>query len=120
MLPTGTGKTVVFAALARYLAEHLHQQITAAKQAAAAAEEAVIPLGRGSSSSNRGRPRRTAAAAAAAAAAAEEAKGLRVLVLAHRHELLRQAEEKFSLMWPGVTVSWVKGGRKEFYGQVGH
>ncbi|KAF6265835.1 hypothetical protein COO60DRAFT_1456872 [Scenedesmus sp. NREL 46B-D3] len=51
MLPTGTGKTVVFAALARF-------------------------------------------------------------------ELLHQAEEKFGLMWPGCTVSWVKGQRKDFYGQV--
>jgi superfamily II DNA or RNA helicase len=45
---------------------------------------------------------------------------MRVLVLAHRHELLHQAEEKFSLMWGAedLSVSWVKGKRKEFGGQV--
>lgn len=45
---------------------------------------------------------------------------MRVLVLAHRHELLRQAEEKFKLMWgdEDLTVTWVKGGRKEYGGQV--
>jgi hypothetical protein len=48
---------------------------------------------------------------------------MRVLVLAHRYELLRQAEEKFKLMWGAgsdeLSVSWVKGKRKEFGGQVG-
>jgi hypothetical protein len=29
-----------------------------------------------------------------------------------------QAEEKFNLMWPDCTVSWVKGYRKDFFGQV--
>ena len=43
---------------------------------------------------------------------------MRVLVLAHRQELLCQAEEKFDLMWPGVSVSWVKGARKELWEQV--
>lgn len=48
------------------------------------------------------------------------AGSMRVLVLAHRHELLHQAEEKFRLMWGSedLTVSWVKGKRKEFEGQV--
>lgn len=48
------------------------------------------------------------------------AGSMRVLVLAHRHELLHQAEEKFRLMWGAedLTVSWVKGKRKEFEGQV--
>jgi hypothetical protein len=46
---------------------------------------------------------------------------MRVLVLAHRMTLLQQAEEKFRLMWGSqeLTVSWVKGTRKEFGGQVG-
>jgi superfamily II DNA or RNA helicase len=45
---------------------------------------------------------------------------MRVLVLAHRHELLHQAEEKFRLMWGAqdLSVGWVKGKRKEFGGQV--
>ncbi|WIA11758.1 hypothetical protein OEZ85_011853 [Tetradesmus obliquus] len=43
---------------------------------------------------------------------------MRVLVLAHRFELLHQAEEKFRLMWPACSVSWVKGQRKDFFGQV--
>lgn len=48
------------------------------------------------------------------------ARSMRVLVLAHRHELLHQAEEKFRLMWGSqdLAVSWVKGKRKEFDGQV--
>jgi hypothetical protein len=45
---------------------------------------------------------------------------MRVLVLAHRYELLRQAEEKFRLMWGAedLSLSWVKGSRKDFSGQV--
>jgi superfamily II DNA or RNA helicase len=51
---------------------------------------------------------------------AAPAGSMRVLVLAHRHELLHQAEEKFRLMWGSedLSVSWVKGKRKEFDGQV--
>ena len=33
--------------------------------------------------------------------------------------LAAQAEEKFRLMWPACSVSWVKGQRKDFFGQVG-
>lgn len=51
---------------------------------------------------------------------AAPAGSMRVLVLAHRHELLHQAEEKFRLMGGSqdLSVSWVKGKRKEFDGQV--
>jgi hypothetical protein len=54
------------------------------------------------------------------AAVADPPRGMRVLVLAHRYELLRQAEEKFRLMWGAedLSLSWVKGSRKDFSGQV--
>lgn len=49
----------------------------------------------------------------------QQPDAMRVLVLAHRHELLVQAHDKFRLMWGGdVSVSYVKGARKEFWGQV--
>jgi superfamily II DNA or RNA helicase len=42
----------------------------------------------------------------------------RGLVLVHRDELLRQAVEKFDLVWPGVKLSTVDATRDNFAGQV--
>jgi hypothetical protein len=82
-----------------------------------------------SSSSNKG-PGKAKGRPKGSSKASQSVKGevvcapgaMRVLVLAHRYELLRQAEEKFKLMWGDgsdeLTVSWVKGKRKEYGGQV--
>ena len=42
----------------------------------------------------------------------------RVLLVAHREELLQQAEEKFKLYWPEVDIGICKAERKEFDHQI--
>jgi superfamily II DNA or RNA helicase len=73
-LPPGTGKTIVFCALTRYLAEE---------------------MGRISGGAS-----------------------LRVLVLAHREELLKQTHDKLKRVWPGVVASTVNASCKDVTGQV--
>lgn len=43
---------------------------------------------------------------------------LKVLVVAHREELLQQAEEKFKLYWPEAGIGYCKAERKEFGHQI--
>jgi len=119
------------------------QQSTSIAESTAISQLSTIGAIQRSSESTASKASRAAAASPTATSSSEDVEGggrsakgrkaaevkpevqappgaMRVLVLAHRHELLRQAEEKFKLMWgdEDLTVSWVKGGRKEYGGQV--
>jgi superfamily II DNA or RNA helicase len=52
-----------------------------------------------------------------AAALSQRARG-RILFLAHRDELVQQAEEKFRVVWPEAEVGVVKAERDEIDGRV--
>lgn len=45
-------------------------------------------------------------------------RGARTVVLVHRDELIQQAAEKFSLVWPDAEIGIVKAGRSEVGAQV--
>jgi hypothetical protein len=146
-MPTGTGKTVVFSSLIRYVCEQVGAALAAgygsswetstssssssgatgaaaAAAAAAAVSEVEVLSPDGSSlviSSEQEDEQSaggTADAAAAASSSSSSSGGVRILVLAHRGELLAQAEDTLRLVWPEVSVSVVSQESKDVSGQV--
>lgn len=94
-LHAGTGKTVVFSSLIRYVCE----------------QHALNSAARSTGSESGGETDGGAPAGAGGGAP-------RVLILAHRRELIAQAEETLGLVWPGARVTIVQQETKDFSGQV--
>jgi hypothetical protein len=106
-LPTGTGKTIVFSAALRYLAQQ--KAAVCLQDAGKPPPSPQSPLAAGQTFSKPGDE----------AGETHPPYSLRALVLAHRVELLQQTVEKLHRVWPGVQVTLVNAERKDFSGQVG-
>jgi hypothetical protein len=130
-LRAGTGKTVVFASLLRYVSDQL-----AAAGAGLGAGDPAAPggLAAPSTPAGGGGPRGDGDAALAPGPASEAIApppaatqplqppgpgALRVLLLVHRSELMAQALRTLRLVWPGAAVSVLSARSKDLSGQVG-
>jgi len=119
-MPTGTGKTVCFLGLVRYVCE---QCLAAAAQQPAASS----PGGSSSEAESEGEDGGgwtaaadgTSSSSSGPAPASSDTPLLRVMILAHRSELLTQAEDAMKLVWPEAAVSVLSQERKDLSGQVG-
>jgi superfamily II DNA or RNA helicase len=105
-LPTGTGKTIVFSAALRYLAQQ--KAAVCLQDAGQPPPPPQSPLAAGQTFSSPGDD----------VGESHPPYSLRALVLAHRVELLQQTVEKLHRVWPGVQVTLVNADTKDFSGQV--
>jgi Rad3-related DNA helicase len=146
-LPTGTGKTIIFCAFLRYLSEEKKRIDKQQQQSAAEAGELQqydqpLPRVPESTSTNNSSSSSTASTSggdatsesqmgpgdAAASSSTNSSssssgsycgRGLRILILAQREELLQQALDKMeNVVWPGVNVTKVNANVKDMSGQV--
>ncbi len=145
-LPTGSGKTVVFLALARYLAEQkalgaldlgVPAAATSSMDASGGSSDTEEESEEDSLSSLAPADARLLAPAAVSDSAGDSSasdedsvmssnsstsdqgqKPFRTLILAHRRELVHQAIDRMSGIWPAAGVSMVMEKHKHYHGQV--
>ena len=118
-LPTGTGKTIIFCALLRYLAEQKKRIFKQQQEQLQSAPSSSSSNSAASSSTSHEDGGAHPSTNSSGSSSSSKGSELRCLILAHRDELLQQAVAKLqNVVWPGVNLTMVNARVKDFTGQV--